>query len=295
MRMTITQIKYFLAILEYNSFSAAADEMYISQSSLSKQIKALENEIGISLFIRSNNKVWLSAGGKLFLDYAKDFNSSYESMKKRFAALEEDAPSGYVSLGTLPLMADYQITDKLINFQKTSNIQVNITEADQTYILRKLRARKIDLALLRLNYLSPDIYDFYPVCKDNFVFVCSVNQSHMLPDTKTPISVEMLSRFHFITMNKESDLPKICKDYFAEMQIHPHIKLTAGRHLYLLGMVSNDLGVTLLPEHMVNTSMFPNLVTVPLEEPFSTGIGIVRLKNENFSWETDALYSYFCE
>ena len=172
--MTTTQIKYFLAILEYNSFSAAAAEMYISQSSLSKQIKALENEIGISLFIRANNKVWLSAGGKLFLEYAKEFNTSYESMKKRFAALEDDSPSGYVSLGTLPLMADYHITEKLVHFQKNSNIQVNISEADQNFILKMLRTQKLDLAILRLDYLSPEIYEFYPIQNDNFVFVCSL-------------------------------------------------------------------------------------------------------------------------
>ena len=57
--MTIAQIKYFLAILEYSNFSNAAEEMYISQSSLSKQIKSLENELGITLFARSNNKVSL--------------------------------------------------------------------------------------------------------------------------------------------------------------------------------------------------------------------------------------------
>ena len=48
--MTIAQVKDFLAILEFGGFSAAADEMYISQSSLSKQIKALEAEIGLELF-----------------------------------------------------------------------------------------------------------------------------------------------------------------------------------------------------------------------------------------------------
>ena len=55
--MTIVQIKHFLAILEYNSFSNAAEEMFISQSALSKQIKSLENELGTALFVRSNNNL----------------------------------------------------------------------------------------------------------------------------------------------------------------------------------------------------------------------------------------------
>ena len=55
--MTIVQIKHFLAILEYNSFSNAAEEMFISQSALSKQTKSLENELGTALFVRSNNNL----------------------------------------------------------------------------------------------------------------------------------------------------------------------------------------------------------------------------------------------
>ena len=98
--MTIAQIKYFLAILEYSNFSNAAEEMYISQSSLSKQIKSLENELGITLFARSNNKVSLSPGGKLFYKYAKIISENYENLRREISALKEDAPAGDVSLAS---------------------------------------------------------------------------------------------------------------------------------------------------------------------------------------------------
>ena len=64
--MTIAQIKYFLSVLEHGSFSEAAEEMYISQSSFSKQIKNLETELGVALFLRSNAKVSLTPAGEIF-------------------------------------------------------------------------------------------------------------------------------------------------------------------------------------------------------------------------------------
>ena len=69
-KMNFNQLKYFVAIVEQGSFWAAALEEYISQSSLSKQIKALENELGVVLFKRSGNKITLTEAGQCFYEYA---------------------------------------------------------------------------------------------------------------------------------------------------------------------------------------------------------------------------------
>lgn len=68
--MNFNQLKYFVAIVEQGSFWAAALEEYISQSSLSKQIKTLENELGVVLFNRSGNKITLTEAGQCFYEYA---------------------------------------------------------------------------------------------------------------------------------------------------------------------------------------------------------------------------------
>ena len=72
--MEIKQVQYFLAIVETGSFSAAADNLYISQSSLSKQIIALEKSLDVQLFDRSKRKVSLTEAGKVFENHAQNFN-----------------------------------------------------------------------------------------------------------------------------------------------------------------------------------------------------------------------------
>ena len=62
--MNFDQLKYFLTIVKTGSFSEAADEMFISQSSMSKQIKALEHELGIDLFKREHSKIYLTSAGR---------------------------------------------------------------------------------------------------------------------------------------------------------------------------------------------------------------------------------------
>ena len=67
--MTLSQIMYFLAVVKYKTFTQASDELYISQSSLSKQIKALELELGHTLFNREAKENTLTAEGERFLVY----------------------------------------------------------------------------------------------------------------------------------------------------------------------------------------------------------------------------------
>ena len=69
--MEIRQVQYFLSIVERGSFSAAADEHFISQSSLSKVIIALEKELGYPLFDRTKRKVSLTPAGDAFLVHAQ--------------------------------------------------------------------------------------------------------------------------------------------------------------------------------------------------------------------------------
>jgi len=103
----------------------------------------------------------------------------------------------------------------------------------------------------------------------------------------------MLSGFSFIMLNKESDIYKLCADYFYRLNITPKIKFIAGRHLYLLNMVDEGLGVTLLPENMVDTAVFPDLLVYPLEEPLDTLLGVAKLKHRILPLEAELLYNYF--
>ena len=78
--MEIKQIQYFLSVVETGSFSAAADDLYISQSSLSKQIISLEKVLDVQLFDRSKRRISLTDAGKIFYKHALAFNEIYKSM-----------------------------------------------------------------------------------------------------------------------------------------------------------------------------------------------------------------------
>lgn len=78
--MTIDQLQYFAAVCRIRSFSKAADQLFISQSSLSKQIKALETELGSPLFVRKHMSVDLTDTGKRLVPYATEILKQYDNI-----------------------------------------------------------------------------------------------------------------------------------------------------------------------------------------------------------------------
>ena len=116
--MHYNQIEYFLAIVKHGGFSKAADAIFISQSSLSKQIKALEEELGTELFNRrvAGNK--LTESGELFLRYAVQVTRQHNDLMEALGALQSRIKAT-IKLGVLPIMSldEYHFTADIADFQ----------------------------------------------------------------------------------------------------------------------------------------------------------------------------------
>lgn len=113
--ITIEQIQYFLAVKQFNSFSNAANELCISQSSLSKQIKSLENELDTLLFERTSRSTKLTPAGEDFFIYAQkfldDYNNIFIEMKKHSLSNKNT-----LNIGTIAVLTQYGLTSTLAEF-----------------------------------------------------------------------------------------------------------------------------------------------------------------------------------
>lgn len=108
--MRLEQLQYFLEIATSGSISIAAENLYISQSALSRSIKGLEEELGVQLFLRAVDGVRLTAAGEKLLPYMREVLSKAQDLSQ--AALTLAAPSspqalsGQLNLCTIPIIAD---------------------------------------------------------------------------------------------------------------------------------------------------------------------------------------------
>ena len=146
--MEIKQVQYFLAVAEAGSFSVAAEDLYISQSSLSKQIIALEKELDIQLFDRSKRKISLTDGGRAFHKHALKLNEIHKALVADLEEYRKTASS--LSIVAIPVIAQYGITSYIAQFKSAyPNINFTLEEREASTILPALNSSQYDLAFVR--------------------------------------------------------------------------------------------------------------------------------------------------
>ena len=144
--MELRQLKYFVKVAGNLSFSEAAKNLCVTQSTLSQQIKQLEGELGTQLFIRTSHSVELTEAGKELLPLAIATIHSAESCKDRIADLNA------LSVGTLNIGVTYSfspiLTETLITFMKMyPSIKLNIFYKPMAELMEMLQEREVDFLL----------------------------------------------------------------------------------------------------------------------------------------------------
>jgi LysR family cyn operon transcriptional activator len=144
--MELRQLKYFVASAEALNFTVAANECCITQSTLSQQIKQLENDLGTPLFERIGKRVFLSEAGKNFLSFARQTVADAEYGVQRIKDIE-GLTAGNLRIGTTFGLSAL-ITDAIDRFTKAyPEIHIEVVFLKQDELIEAVRERRVDFAL----------------------------------------------------------------------------------------------------------------------------------------------------
>lgn len=260
--ITIEQIQYFLAVKQFNSFSNAANELCISQSSLSKQIKSLENELDTLLFERTSRSTKLTPAGEDFFIYAQkfldDYNNIFIEMKKHSLSNKNT-----LNIGTIAVLTQYGLTSTLAEFKKKyPQINLNILEEENDAVLNMLANSKIDLAIVRTFNIPKDLFDVIHLADDELVVVTSSSHPFTKKDS---ISFADLKDESLIICSK-SGVYDICVEECNKLGFSPNIIYQISKIETILGLVSENLGITLIVNDVLKPFKNPNIAVHPLKE-----------------------------
>lgn len=126
--MTIVQLEYLLAVANFGSFSVAAEHCFVTQPSLSMQIKSLEDELGVMLLDRSKKPVIPTEAGEAVLAQARETLREYNSIKEVVARIKGEM-SGRIRLGVIPTIAPYMLHKFIPDFvQRYPKVELEIRE-----------------------------------------------------------------------------------------------------------------------------------------------------------------------
>ena len=146
--MTIIQLEYLLAVANCGSFSVAAEHCFVTQPSLSMQIKALEEELGAVLLDRTKKPIIPTAVGEVVLEQARETLRSYNYIRESVAEMRGEC-SGSMRLGVIPTIAPYLLHKFIPTFIKEfPKVELEIHEMVTADIIEALKHDRIDAALV---------------------------------------------------------------------------------------------------------------------------------------------------
>jgi DNA-binding transcriptional LysR family regulator len=279
--MKIRQVQYVLMVAEMGSFTDAAEELYISQSSLSKQIIALEKELGASLFDRSRRRIALTLAGEAFVRHARTLNEAYLAM---MAELSEYKATPSFSILSIPVIAQYGIASYLAQFRIAyPHLDFTLEEREPLPILRSLNNHSHDLAFVRDNYLDAAVYSWLVIARDKLLV--AVSKTHRLAD-RPSVSLSELAGESFITYEKSTLVDELVVNACRQAGFTPHIIYATLRTESILGLVASNSGIALVMGKVFDHSKHLDVVGVPLDETIKSNVVLAWLKNKKPSRAT---------
>jgi DNA-binding transcriptional LysR family regulator len=145
---TLQQLRILKAVASEKSFTKAAEILYVSQPSLSKQIKVLENRLGIILLNRENNKISLTEAGKIFLQYSERILALCEESCRALNDVK-NGDRGNLTVGASQTIGTYLLPRVLALFaQNYPQININVQVDSTRVISKKVVNREIDIAVV---------------------------------------------------------------------------------------------------------------------------------------------------
>ncbi len=148
--MNLRDLRYFVALAEHRHFGRAAAACFVSQPTLSTQIRKLEDELGVALVERAPRKVMLTPAGRDIAERARRIVSDVEQMKEA-ARRSQDPEAGSVRLGLFPTLGPYLLPHVVPQLRaRFPRLELLLVEEKSPEILARLRAGKLDAGLLAL-------------------------------------------------------------------------------------------------------------------------------------------------
>ncbi|SHM80491.1 DNA-binding transcriptional regulator, LysR family [Caldanaerovirga acetigignens] len=258
--MEIHQLEYVVAVETYRNFTRAAEAKNISQSSLSQQIKKLEEELGINLFVRTTRSVELTPAGAEFIVHAKrilsEINKARQSVQK-FSSFER----GTLSIGIMPAISYYNLIPILTNFQKKfPGVKLNLLEKECEELNWLLHSGKIDAAILSLNKHDSQTH-YYTLKEEKLVSL--INKKHPLA-SKLFVEVKDLENEKLITPPINSgnyqDFLKAC----LANGFTPNILMHCSQIATITNLIRDEFGIGILASCVAESVKDPNIAVVPI-------------------------------
>ena len=284
--MEIEYLREFAVIAKLGSFSRAAEELSISQSSLSKHILALEKELGVPLLNRNSRNVSVSTAGGQILPMAAQVYELQNKIKVA-AARESTRTKALLKIASIPVMAQYDITGVLARFQKKHpEVTLDVLECEQQEIEQTVMDGRCELAFTR-KVRDNDELEYLPFYQDSLVAV--ISKEHPFAE-KESIEIGELRLENLLFLDTRTGLYHLCRDLCHRHGFVPEVLYTGHRPENIVELAAENMGIALLMKGHTDYIASRNVVCIPVSPAVESTICLVRTRRPGHSEWAEAFW-----
>lgn len=268
----------FYIVAKYGNITRAAEELFVSQPSVTQSIKSLENQIGATLFIRTKKGVNLTEEAKVLFKFVEEGIHYIENGEKKFQELME-LEEGTLKIGASTTVTEHVLLPYLQEFQKRyPKIAISITNHLTSDLVRLLRNGTVDILALNLPTKEAPDLDITPFLEVHDIFAVGKDKKELV---KTEKNFQDLTTEEFIFQKRPSNTRAFLDSWLEKEQLGISPKFEVVSFNLVKDMTKIGMGIGYLTKEFVREELSKGelfeLKTSP-KVP-SREIGIVTLKN----------------
>ena len=297
--MTLQQLQYLVALAESNSINQAAQNLFVSQSGISKAIKQLESELGFPLLERSSRGITFTSRGTEFLHDAYSLIKQFHTMQDHYLQTE---PQGMI---TMSITSRYYIfvakaVAKMANLLKEHNYFIRLQEGKVSDIIQDVAARRSQLGFIsyydtNAEFIQHELerfnLEFHSLCSNQLHVFLSKNH----PLAKEPnITLSMLSPYPYIFYDGGNDPYGYTEEVF--FPVHPQKSIAVSDRSSMLNIIRHSECYNLGSGWLLEGYSESDLITRPLSRPADTTMQVGWITKRGYMLDAECeQFLKFCQ
>ena len=275
--MNLNYLRYFRVLAKMEHYTKAAEELAITQPSLSHAMSTLEKELGTYLFEKDGRNIKLTKYGKIYYEYVERALGELEEGEKRIKELI-GIGTGSVELGYIFTLGPEfvpKLVNGFINEEGNSKVKFTFGQGTTSCLLKDLKSEKYDIVFSSIAKDEEEI-EFVPIMEEELVVI--VDKDHVLA-SKSSVDLAEISEYPFIAFGNKSGIRQIIDGLFKAVDNKPNIICEVEENNAIAGLVEVKYGISIVPK--ITALKYFNVKILPISNPqHKRYIYMATLKNK---------------
>lgn len=287
--MDIRQLGYFLEVAKQMSFSRAAEKLHLTQPTLSKMVKNLEDELQVVLFDRTTKHMQLTDAGAIVLSEAQEIMRRIENMSSKLSDMME-IKQGRIKIGLPPVIGSLFFPKLLSDFHRMyPQIQIHLYEEGAKRVEKFVEDGSIDFGFAVLP-VNENTFETFPFVEQELKLI--VYPQHHLAGLNQ-VSLQALRNETFIYFVEDFALHDRIREHCIRVGFEPVIAYESSQWDFISEMVANQQGISILPEPLCQKLNPDRIKTISIIDPcIPWNLALIWRKNKYLSYATRELMAF---